>query len=690
MGKRFWLQWPNSIFGNRLNRSRKAERRPGHLVPRLEYLEDRLTPATFTPTTTSDLTTVGQTSLEVADVNSLGQIISQGGAITLRSAIIAADTDGGSNTITFNQSVGTTYTLTIAPAETNNGGITDKTNHDASTGSLDITSPLTITGNGFANTIIEAGTTSSNGIDQIFDINPLIGGTTASGFAVSISGVTLQFGKNASNDQGADGEGGAIDFDAGPDSAGSLTLTNDVITQNQTINGDGGALALFDGGTVSISGTTLSSNTANSTGGGNNVLGGAIYVGFSSAVGTLTLSNDTIITGNQVVAANSTASTGGGIDDSGGGLDLTIHGGQITSNQAPSDGGGIDAAQFTIDQGTLIDNNVSGGNGGGIAGGNSASASSITDATIINNSAFTGGGAVFFNAGTSNTISGSRIVGNTSTSGASAVDTDSGNSATATADGNWWGSNANPASQVGAGVTIDNWLNLILSAGSSTIQANSSTSLTATIVSATTSSVGTTAVTGTALEGLSLSFAAGSLAGTSVSPTSAAISSGTASTTFFSGGTAGTAHPTVTLDAQTDTATVTVTVQSMADLVVTKTGPATAIAGDPADISYTITVTNNGPAPRPACLWPIRCRRAKLSCRRTSRAQAPSSPWAIPATPSPTPSPAWRTGPRRPSRSWPKSTPVHPTTRKRSTRPPSAAAPATQPPPTTPPPSPPR
>jgi uncharacterized repeat protein (TIGR01451 family) len=42
--------------------------------------------------------------------------------------------------------------------------------------------------------------------------------------------------------------------------------------------------------------------------------------------------------------------------------------------------------------------------------------------------------------------------------------------------------------------------------------------------------------------------------------------------------------------------TVNTTVQTQADLSITKAGPATATAGDPAGFNYTLTVTNNGPS----------------------------------------------------------------------------------------------
>src|SRR5205823_129447 len=42
--------------------------------------------------------------------------------------------------------------------------------------------------------------------------------------------------------------------------------------------------------------------------------------------------------------------------------------------------------------------------------------------------------------------------------------------------------------------------------------------------------------------------------------------------------------------------TVDTTVQASADLAITKAGPATAVAGNPAGFDYVLTITNNGPS----------------------------------------------------------------------------------------------
>ena len=107
-----------------------------------------------------------------------------GGVVSIRSAIQYANAHPGT-TITFSAALnGTPLTLTIAGANENN----------CVTGDLDIKAAITITGNGPANTIIQAGTNSTNGIDKVFSVNPLFNAA----FATNISGITIRYGRNPS------------------------------------------------------------------------------------------------------------------------------------------------------------------------------------------------------------------------------------------------------------------------------------------------------------------------------------------------------------------------------------------------------------------------------------------------------------------------------------------------------------
>jgi hypothetical protein len=86
----------------------------------------------------------------------------------LREAITAANTNaafggcpaGSMGADTISLAAGT-YTLSIA----NVGGVNEDNN---ATGDLDVRESLTIQGAGSASTIIQAGTTNSNGIDKVF------------------------------------------------------------------------------------------------------------------------------------------------------------------------------------------------------------------------------------------------------------------------------------------------------------------------------------------------------------------------------------------------------------------------------------------------------------------------------------------------------------------------------------------
>jgi hypothetical protein len=134
------------------------------------------------------------------------------GHVSLRSAIMAADARGGSSKIVVPAG---RFTLTIAPIGTD----------DASSGDLNITGNLSITGKGEGRTIIDG-----NNLDRVFQI---VGGK------VSISGMTIQHGL-------ALGEGGGI-----LNSGGNVTLTSVSVSSN---------VALGAAGSQGAAGTSLGIN----------------------------------------------------------------------------------------------------------------------------------------------------------------------------------------------------------------------------------------------------------------------------------------------------------------------------------------------------------------------------------------------------------------------------------------------
>lgn len=381
------------------------------------------------------------------------------GDCSVREAVVAANAAGGADLIVFN--VNGTHQLTIDVAGTENA---------SAEGDLDVTQALTIVGNGTGNTILQSGTNSTNGIDKVLSFNPNFNAA----FASSISGVTVRFGRNPSTFF-VDGFGGGFDWDSFQ--TGTLTVTDVVVDQNSTIDGDGGGVVATStpaGGNsfVSITNSTLSNNDPDRTG-ANSPLGGGLFVG---TVTTYRLTN-TVVTTNNVNEANNQGQGGGiysfGPASAAGKSFLT--GLTVTSNTAPSDGGGILSLQpLDINSPTIISNNSSGRFGGGLFVNHSNGTTAMSEATIVGNSATTTGSAIYLGSATTANVlnvSFSRIVGNTGTGLDVAID-----AGTATVENNWWGCNTGPsaapcdtAGVVGTGsVDFNPWLVLNLTASPNT------------------------------------------------------------------------------------------------------------------------------------------------------------------------------------------------------------------------------
>lgn len=208
-------------------------------------------------------------------VNTTSDELNVDGNCSLREAIQAANTDtavdacpAGSGTDTIVVPAGT-YTLSIAGA-----------GEDANaTGDLDITADLTIIGAGAATTIVDG-----TDLDRVFDVH---------GVTVSISGVTIQNGN-------VGGSGAGILNRLG----GSLTVTGATVTSNVASETGGG---IRNDGTATLVNVTISDNVANAGGGFKN--------GFFAVSATLT---DVAIDGNTT-----TGDFGGGISKDGGTLTMS-------------------------------------------------------------------------------------------------------------------------------------------------------------------------------------------------------------------------------------------------------------------------------------------------------------------------------------------------------------------------------
>jgi hypothetical protein len=248
------------------------------------------------------------------------------------------------------------------------------------TGQLSITGDLTITGTG-ANRL----TVSGNNATRVFNVN--------AGATASFSGLTISRGRELS------GDGGGIY------NGGTLTVSNSTLSSNSA-GGQNGGGGIYNGGTLTVSNSTLSGNSSSSS--TSNSGGGGIYNG-----GTLTVSNSTL-SGNSFSSSTSN-SGGGGIYSSGA---LTVSNSTLSGNSLSgfggsfSGGGGIYSRSFggtpTVSNSTLSDNSAGGRDGGGIfVGGNPIT---VSNSTLSGNSASRGGG--IYSSGAPITVSNSTLSGN--------------------------------------------------------------------------------------------------------------------------------------------------------------------------------------------------------------------------------------------------------------------------------------
>jgi CSLREA domain-containing protein len=266
--------------------------------------------ATITVTTTAD------------EVNTNGQC-------SLREAIISANNDdqsgstdcaAGSGADTIVLAAGQTYTLS---KDTDGGG--HATDSGADNDDLDITSAITIQGNGAT---IERSTTvpcnlnstAATGEFRIFHV-------TSSG-TLTLQNVTVRNGCADGSVFSSNPDGGGIA------SEGTLTLTSSTLSGNSA-SGEGGGI--LGNGTVTITNSTFSGNSAINAGGG-------IF-----NTGTMTVTNSTI-------SGNSAINAGGGIFNTG---MMTIINSTFSGNSTSQLGSGIFNVGTVNIKNSIVGNNTS-------------------------------------------------------------------------------------------------------------------------------------------------------------------------------------------------------------------------------------------------------------------------------------------------------------------------------------------
>jgi uncharacterized repeat protein (TIGR01451 family)/CSLREA domain-containing protein len=280
---------------------------------------------------------------------------------SLRDAIVAADATPGASTITL---AAGTYKLTRADSAP--GQLDDPT-----VGDLDINAgvSLTITGAGATQTIIDA-----NHIDRAFAVH--------AGGSLTLSGVTIQRGDTstftAANDSTDPGYGAAIYND------GSLTITGSTLMLNTAEQDGGGIYSDTAATSTSVTDSSISLNNGDGPGGG----------GLAFAAGSVTLTGDTL-------DGNDTDGQGGFLLDNSSPGALTISDSTASSNSSGDDGGALalmGSGAVTVTNSTLDSNDSSADGAGGAIVVYPTETLTIQGSTLDGNSAGNNqGGAIYMN-----------------------------------------------------------------------------------------------------------------------------------------------------------------------------------------------------------------------------------------------------------------------------------------------------
>jgi CSLREA domain-containing protein len=341
-------------------------------------------------------------------------------AVSLREAIISANGNIGTDTITFSPSLFTSGAASIVLTR----------------GELPVTESIVIDGPGQDLLTIDA--------NQLSRVMNILGGTAID---VNLEGMTLTGGRTTGNNQiiGSTLEtthnGGGIRFD----SIGTLTLTGSAVSGNRTTGTFARGGGIFsNSGAVTLTASTVSGNSTSglrSEGGGIATSSGAVTLSGSTVSenstsghyarggGIVTISGAVTLT-SSTVSGNSTVgvgANGGGISTPSGAV--TLIGSTVSGNSTSglrSEGGGIFtiSSAVTLTGSTVSENSTSGNyaRGGGIF--TISSAVTLTGSTVSENRTsgnYTRGGGIFTISGavtlTGSTISGNQVTGTDSDGG---------------------------------------------------------------------------------------------------------------------------------------------------------------------------------------------------------------------------------------------------------------------------------
>jgi hypothetical protein len=316
--------WFTSLF--RLIRSTTRPSRPS-FSPQLEALEDRCTPSTLTVTNLEDTGVAGDGSLR-------GEIsaAASGDTIAFASGLQnAVNAQGQRGTIDLNSTLVLSRNVSIQ-------GPTDSSNHPL----------ITLDGqNKVQDLVVNSGVTASlSGLtvaDGFLQTGSVIGGA---GIANSGS-LTLTNAGVQNNHAAALSD---VIMGGGIYNKGTLTIQNSTISGNSAgdtfaygpgmagfVSGLGGGI--FNWGTLTLQTSTLSGNTAGGFGEGGAIMNWSAQV--SNPIPALQVWKGATASISGCTITGNSAEHGGGIYDRDGWVSLTIQNTMISGNSATMDGGGV-------------------------------------------------------------------------------------------------------------------------------------------------------------------------------------------------------------------------------------------------------------------------------------------------------------------------------------------------------------
>jgi len=365
---------------------------------RLECLEDRTVPSTFTVNTTLDV-------VDAAD-----------GQLSLREAITKANTHAGADVVVLPAGV---FKIALA-------GAGEDVN---ATGDFDITDALTIQGAGAGVSIVDG-----QQLDRVFEVL----GSAPSSIKGVFQGITIRNGKVTGDGGGiAVGNADLVVRDCAVTAnqaaltgggisnvialgTGNVTLVRTTLARN-VAGTEGGGAAVGGAGTVlTVKQSTVRRNVATTGGGGINTReanviqstfirnvagqgGGGLFATKATVTQSTLSGNTSGFNGGGISAgvATLTGCTISGNYATSGGAGVRTNVGTLTNctisgNSTPGDGGGV-IAVFSVTLSRCLVNDNSATNAGGV---DSLDAATLTNCTISGNSATGNGGGVVANSGT--------------------------------------------------------------------------------------------------------------------------------------------------------------------------------------------------------------------------------------------------------------------------------------------------